>query len=177
LSEQPPVTTGPPSAAPAPAPAAPAKRRGVSAGAVIVLVIGLVAMLAVGWYAQEIKAYYKLQIWNKKAPLVPIEAFGKALQANDATALEAVSPGIAIEQANGVISTIKPPHAPAQMPPREAKTCMPKLPANATAYRFVPVQETEYVTVDGETGPVEFAVGLAGGKLVVTGFSARAPQK
>lgn len=164
MSEQPPATpraTAPP----------PAKRRGVSIASIIVLVLGLAVVLTAGWYAQELKAYVKLQVWNKKAPLVAIEAFGKALQANDQAAIEAAAPGTIVEQADGVIAKLKPPKAPPQMPSREAREALPKLPLTALKYRFEPTQEKVYVLVEGETNRIDFAVGQVGGSMKVVGFS------
>ena len=69
---------------------APPKKKGLSGGAIIILVIGVIAVVAGTFYAAEIKHRWILQPWNKSAPMAVIEAATQALQSRDKEALQSV---------------------------------------------------------------------------------------
>lgn len=80
----------------APPEAAPPRKRGVSGGAIAALVIGVVVVVAVTFYAAEIKHFFVLQPWSKAAPLAVVESASQALKNRDKAALLAVGPSLPV---------------------------------------------------------------------------------
>lgn len=96
---------------------APPKKKGLSGGAIIILVIGVIAVVAGTFYAAEIKHIWILQPWNKSAPMAVIEAATQALQSHDKEALQSVGPGLVVIDQDGVITAVKPgPQAQRDLP-------------------------------------------------------------
>ncbi|MBD3174776.1 MAG: hypothetical protein GF320_06335 [Armatimonadia bacterium] len=104
-----------PQAGDAPAPEPP-KKKSVSGGAVIILVLGVVAVLAGTFYAAEIKNFVTLQPWSKGGPLDYVDELAEALRSRDRAKVEALAPEIQLPGEEGPITEVKgdaSPMAPA----------------------------------------------------------------
>ncbi len=96
---------------------APPRKRGVSGGAIIFLVIGVIAVVAGTFYSAEIKHILTMQPWDKSAPMAVIETATQALQNRDKEALLSVGPSLPVIDEDGVITAVKPgPQAQRNLP-------------------------------------------------------------
>jgi len=152
-SSEPGATPGTPPAAPK---APPKKKAGLSKGAVATLIIGVIVVVAVTFYAGEIKWCMKLQPWNKAAPCAVVNRFQEALKNGDVpTAKELLGGERATVNVEGTrITAVKPAESAPQMPPVDASKVIiaGKASSGQVKFEIAAVRGSASITAKSEQG-------------------------
>lgn len=101
------------------------RRRGVSTGAVVTLVVGVAVVAAVAYFHPELTGILNLKPWDRAEPAAMVDRFFEAARASDRATTEQLCPGVEVEMAEGAIAGLKSPNSSPQMRPTPIERLLP----------------------------------------------------
>jgi hypothetical protein len=147
------------------------RKRGVSLGAVITLVVGCAIVFPTLYYWKDLSGLFQLQAWSKAGPRQAVDRFGEALRSGDAAAMEgmvAESMIAIVKSPDGAIQGFKSKLAPmAPVVSVEAATPLGPAAGAAVKYRVVDVPLAMLSVPNAVGGTANYSVTRRGGRWLV----------
>jgi len=161
-------------------PSSPAKRPGVSRGAVIALVVGLVALLPLLYFSEVIVGAVRLQAWSKAGAISAVKEFVQAVESGDEARVQAFAgpTGILCTVADGRITAVKTDAKAAQKPSIPTEKLIPTSyePDADSRYIFSMKPPVLVLVLPAPGGRISFDVTRTDGKWVVMGIMSLSPR-
>jgi len=168
-----------PIGSPEPAASGPARRPAVSRGAVVALVIGLVALFPLLYFSEAIVGAVTLQAWSKAGAVATIQEFANAVQAGDEAKLQSLAgpAGFKCTFESGRIVRLKTDAKAAQKPEIPTERALPTsfVPGPESRYLFGTKPPLLVLVLPAQEGRVSFDMTRAQGKWRILGLSSLGP--
>jgi len=154
-----------------------AKRAGVSAGAIVTLVVAFLLLCVGMYYSDVIRGVVVLRPWSKGGAIAAVKSYAKALETNDEAALQAVGGKVGFQcgMENGRIVTVKSGGAAMQMAPIPVEQAIPSdfTPDKESYYRFSGDPPNYTLVLPSRAGGrLSFTMTRAEGKWVIISLNA-----
>ncbi len=144
------------------------QRTGMSRSMLVCLLLVIPVVVAVAFYAAELRAIYVLQRWNPGGATAALVEFGQAVRAHDAAWVERLAPGIQLVVEDGAILAMKAPGGSPQTPPKPVESIVPVDGAGPTDVDWrLDKCRVDLVCAADDGTPVRFALTRRGGAWIV----------